>query len=252
MSANANFDVSVVMATQGKRRSIVQAVSGILEQQHIGLELIIVVDGPEYDTDVISKLRKLQSRENIPITIIYNQQNMGQAAALNNAINRSSAQFISVIDDDDYWIDSLKLNKDVRFLKSNKKSALISSNKIIIHSVDNYQLNKEASDGNTVKITKKQLFKENPINHSAVVFVKEYYVLAGKYDESLKRSQDIDLWLRLAGIGDIYVRNELSFVYRHMPIDNFKAFRNRLQEKYIRSKINFKNGYLQSILGFQS
>ena len=57
---------------------------------------------------------------------------MGNAYSGNFALKKSRGQFIAFMDDDDEWIDSHKLDKQLKFLNENPQIRLLFSN-VLIH-----------------------------------------------------------------------------------------------------------------------
>jgi glycosyltransferase involved in cell wall biosynthesis len=165
--------------------------------------LIVIDDGSSDKTpEIISRYQ--DSR----IKIIKNKENLGFVKSLNKAINYAKGEYIARIDDDDFWSDLKKLEKQVEFLENNPEYVLVGCGVI--------KANKQGKE------VRKYLFPEkdeeireimliaNPFAHTGVVFKRKAWEAVGGYDEKLYFSQDSDLWAKLGKIGKLYNIREYS------------------------------------------
>jgi glycosyltransferase involved in cell wall biosynthesis len=112
--------VSVVMITYGHEQFIKQAIEGVLMQQtDFEVEFIIANDcSPDNTNSVVDQLR-----ENHPNSkwIIYTRhtKNKGMTSNFIWALQQAKGKYIAVCEGDDYWTDTLKLQKQVDFLEKN-------------------------------------------------------------------------------------------------------------------------------------
>lgn len=133
--------VSVCMITYGHEEFIEEAINGVLMQEaNFDIELIICNDASPDNTDVIIK----KIIENHPrgnwIKYTKHERNLGMMPNSIFALKACTGEFIAPCEGDDYWIDPLKLQKQVDFFEKNTDFVIHSGNAIQI-------TNDEASNG---------------------------------------------------------------------------------------------------------
>ena len=183
--------ISVIMATYNRADKIGKAIESVLSQTYTDFELIIVDDGSTDDT-----LSVLRSYSDSRIKIIDNKENIGFVKSLNKAINLAQGKYIARIDDDDYWCDDSKLEKQVKFLESNLEYNLVGCG--MIKNEVKYLFKEKDED------IRKTMLLTDQFVHPGVVFRKDAWETAGRYDEKFFFSQDWDLWMRLGKTGKMY------------------------------------------------
>jgi glycosyltransferase involved in cell wall biosynthesis len=186
--------VSVVIPLFNKENSINSTVNSVLAQTYKNFELIIVNDGSTDNSyNVVHKIKD-------PRICLINQENRGVSVARNEGIRRSKFNLIALLDADDLWHtaflqDMLKLTEDF------PEASLYGCSWAYVSpegkfTVSDYGLQKDFRGyvSNYFKAgTENILF-----NASSVVFNKEAFYEIGRFDESLKIGEDLDLWIRFA------------------------------------------------------
>ncbi|CAI0760937.1 Spore coat polysaccharide biosynthesis protein spsA [Serratia entomophila] len=109
--------VSVIIPTYGRSDLLIRAIDSVLSQSHHNVEIVIVDDnhgGSEsrLQTENMLKMYAHDSR------VIYYQRdkNGGGAAARNSGIEQATGEYITFLDDDDYYHPE-KIEKQLAFLK---------------------------------------------------------------------------------------------------------------------------------------
>ena len=191
-----------IMASHGRSEKINMAIESFLMQTTEDKILILVDDSGEgnisFSYDDSDRIVKLN-----------NKANLGFTKSLNVALNYIKENYelqnddtVSILDDDDIWCSREKLSKQISFLDANQSVDIVSSIASIIS--ENGTLIKEKIPNYYGEISKDIIKIQNPIVHSSVT-VRAKLLLNGlySYDESLIRSQDWDLWIRLIVSRDI-------------------------------------------------
>ena len=131
--------VSVCMLAYNNHSYTLQAIESILMQNvNFDVELIIGEDAStDCVRDVIKKYAGYASRH-INVQCYFNDKNVGLTKNLSNTIARCKGEYIAYLDNDDYWIDKNKLQKQVDFLDAHQKYVichhpvlLLKGNKIV-------------------------------------------------------------------------------------------------------------------------
>lgn len=117
--------VSVVVITYSHEKYLEDTIKGIFEQKFDGeIELIISNDNSPDNSDAIIKELIKECPENIVIKYTRHPKNLGMLANYNWAMEQCTSDYIAFCEGDDYWINPLKLQKQVDFLEMNEDYGL--------------------------------------------------------------------------------------------------------------------------------
>ncbi len=118
--------VSVVMITYGHAEFIEKAINGILMQECCyDIELIIANDcSPDNTDNVIQNVIKKHPHGNW-IKYTRHQNNIGMMPNFVYALREAKGKYIALCEGDDYWCDSLKLQKQIDFLEANSDFVMV-------------------------------------------------------------------------------------------------------------------------------
>ena len=110
--------VSVVMITYGHEKYIQQAIESVLEQQcNFAFELIIANDcSPDNTNKVVEAIQKKHPKSNL-IRYHNHIKNLGMMPNFIWSLQQVKGTYIAICEGDDYWNDSLKLQKQVDFFR---------------------------------------------------------------------------------------------------------------------------------------
>lgn len=114
----SNVTISVWMITYNHQDYIAQAIDSILNQRTtFEIEIVIGDDASTDNTQEI--IKQYVSKYPEIIKPIYNQQNIGIQRNFAATMDKCKGKYIALCEGDDYWTDSLKLQKQVDFLEKN-------------------------------------------------------------------------------------------------------------------------------------
>ena len=116
--------VSICMITYNHDNYIEEAINGVLSQNvQFDFELIISNDNSPDNTDVIIK-NIIQNHPNgKKINYIKHDKNIGAIPNFHFAFKQAGGKYIAICEGDDFWIDPLKLQKQISFLEENSDYA---------------------------------------------------------------------------------------------------------------------------------
>lgn len=197
--------VSIVMATWNRADIIGQAIQSVLNQSFNDWELIIVSDGSSDNTDeIITQWQNKDSR--IRYTSIHHT---GKIAVVSNVgLKMALGEFIAILDDDDWWIDSKKLEKQIAFLRDHPDCVVCGSGFVVVDAKGK-ELERVLKPETDSAIRGVALFA-NPIANPSSMFRR---LIGGYYDESLQLA-DWDFWLALGTKGKCYNFPQYFLAYR--------------------------------------
>ncbi len=186
--------VSVILPTYNGAATIEVAIKSVLSQTWRDLELIIVDDG---STDGVGEVIKSFSKYDLRVKYLRNDNNIGLQASLNRGLRAASGKFIARIDDDDEWICSDKLSRQIDFLMHNSDHVLVGTGFIIVRG-EGKEIGRCMPPLSDEEI-RKVILHTNCFAHPSVVFMKEAINKVGEYWEG--PAEDYDMWLKLGKIG---------------------------------------------------
>ncbi len=197
--------VSIIMATYNRSKSIADAIKSILHQSYQDWELIISDDSEGNDTE--KEMEKFKRDERIRY---FHREKKGSIANSSNfALSKSKGEFVAILDDDDWWIDSEKLKKQIAFLRAHPEYVACGGGFVVVDEAgkETGRIKKPEKD-DAIRAT---ALSANPIANSTAMFRRSAGVF---YDESLPQFADWDFWLTIGTKGKLYNFPEYFLAYR--------------------------------------
>jgi len=177
--------VSVYMPTRNRIAYLERAIESVLDQTYQSIELIIVDDASDDPTPNLLT----SYAEHDGVITLRNSEPKGAAASRNLAIKHAAGEFITGIDDDDYWRPN-RIEEMVGAWRDGPFGGICSNDRMDFGE-------KEIVWKKKPLITLEDLLYYNMVGNQ--VFTRKDYLLElGGYDENLPSAQDYDLWIRLA------------------------------------------------------
>jgi GT2 family glycosyltransferase len=194
-SSSVTPQVSVVVPAYNSAGVIARTLDSVFRQTFTKYEVIVVNDGSP-DTRALTQalapyLRRIQ---------YIQQYNRGPSGARNTGILRAKGEFVAFLDSDDFWLPH-HLENQIKLLKMEPGLGLVYANPMLMDGTaaigSAFAL---ASQESTV--TFESLVRETSrISTSSVVASRNEILQAGLFDESMRRCEDFDLWLRMSHRG---------------------------------------------------
>jgi len=194
--------VSVIIPVYCAEKYVEATVRSLLAQTYENFEALIIDDGsPDGSIEICQQFKD-------PRIKIITQENRGLAGARNTGIRHAQGYYIAFLDADDLWLPE-KLAKHIEHLENSSNVGVSFSPSELIdesgNSLGTYLMPQ------LKEINVSDLFRQNPVgNGSAAVVRREVFdeikfqdELYGTveyfyFDDSLRRNEDIEFWLRVA------------------------------------------------------
>jgi glycosyltransferase involved in cell wall biosynthesis len=231
--------VSVVIPTHNRSAFVIKAIDSVLNQTYKNIELIVVDD---FSGDNTYKIISERFKQYPKVRIFRNEKNLGFVKTLNKGSALAKGKYIARLDDDDTWIDSRKIEKQVDFLEKNSYYVLIGGGVVKVDlqgkEVLRYLLPEDDSQIREI------ILSSNTFIHSSTLFLKDAFDKAGGYKEEFGFFADWELWLNMGKFGKMHNFPEFFVNY----LDNEKnsshdiQIRRRLAEN-IKMKRLYKDCY---------
>lgn len=227
--------VSICTITYNHEKFISEAIDSFLKQKtKFSFEIIIDDDCSTDNTASIIR-NYIKHYPNI-IKANLRKNNIGMMANFCNNIERAKGKFIALCEGDDYWIDPLKLQKQVEFLEKNNDMIMTFHNARIIEYIDDdtiieREFNKELKKG---IIKPESLYEKWIIPTASVLFrnMKKTELLEFMRNNKLIVG-DHSLFLFLGQFGKIYYYNYTMSIYRILKTGAVKSSLNKINSKLI-------------------
>lgn len=214
----ANPKISILLPTYNRASLLNRAAKSILAQSFQNWELVIVNDA---STDGTKKFLNELAGQDPRVRPVHHEKNYYPdiSRTLNEGLQIARGEYVARLDDDDYWCDDRKLEKQATFLDAHSDIAIAGGGTIVIDENDHekFRYLKPEQDG---AIRDKALFA-NPFTHSTVIFRRQMAIEAGGYGD-FKNAEDWDLWLRLGTHGKFY--NFQEYFTRYTMTEQSKTF----------------------------
>lgn len=198
--------VTIVTAAWTRAQYIGIGIQSAIDQTFQDWELIIADDGsPDNTAQVVTEWQKKDKR------IKYIRlEHVGRIAVVSNAaLREAQGEFVAILDDDDYWIDKRKLEKQVAFMRSHPDYIACGGwfTTVDAEGKEIARLKKPESD----EAIRSVMLLANGIANSTSFFRRKE---AGLYDETMPQFADWDFFLRLGKSGKLYNFPEYFLAYR--------------------------------------
>jgi len=202
--------VSVIVPAYNVAPFIGEALESVLAQSFTDYEIIVINDGSP-DTEKLEQvLEPYQSR----ITYLK-QENQGAGAARNAGLRAARGKFVAFLDADDAWLPNF-LSEQLAFIQSGPGYDLVYADAQLFgdsRRALGTVMQREPSEG---PVTFERLIGERCIvNTSSVLARREPIFEVGLFDETLRNSQDFDLWVRIAKRSGARMNFQRQVLVRH-------------------------------------
>ena len=223
-----NHLVDIVIPAFNAARYIDQTLESIALQGSLVHSIIVVNDG---STDQTAKVVEAFIKQHPQLNIqLINQANAGLANARNAGIQHATAPYIALLDADDIWLKD-KLAQQLEVFNTSldprlgvvyasyelidQNSSLIPNEKGIIKPQARGDVRPKLLTGNFISGS-----------GSNVLIKSEVFKEVGLFDESLRASEDWDMWLRIA--------QKFHFDFVDSPLVQIRVHQSNMQKDFSR------------------
>ncbi len=214
-TANANADVqipkvSVIIPAYNVAAFICETLDSVLAQTFKAYEIVVINDGSPDSRELENNLTPYLDR------IIYlKQENRGAGAARNTGLRRAQGSYVAFLDGDDAWLPDY-LAEQIRLIESDGGYDLVYANALLVGTSPwegKTFMDRDPSNG---PVTFEALIGEHCLIITSGVLARRKPIMeVGLFDESLRNSQDFDLWVRLAKRGHARMNYQRKVLLRH-------------------------------------
>lgn len=207
---NESLLISVVMPNYNYGQFIEESICSVLNQTYKNLELIIIDNYSDDNTDeIISKISDNRMK-------VYKFNNNGVIAASRNfGISKCSGDIVAFIDSDDIWLPN----------KLEKQLSCFSDDKIVCVGTNFIPIGETQYCKYRIPVDKNEMYHDftyndivlcNPVINSSVLIKRNKLTELDCLDENpyFRCIEDWELWLRVSRMGTIRILNQELIKYR--------------------------------------
>ena len=222
------------MATYNETPEMIsKAITSIIQQSYQNWELHILDDSTNEETKAAIDLFASDDR------VIIHRQNerLGFIKSLNRGLELSKGSYIARMDGDDYS-HPRRFEKEVYFLESHHDVYVVGGQMNIMDENGVITSSRNYPTGG-IKLFVFSCIR-NPLAHPTIMMRREVVDKGFKYDDTLKMSEDLDLWLRLLNNG-YKIANIPEIVLDYRVMDNFLEKRSSNLQREVMAQVRHKN-----------
>jgi len=204
--------VSVIIPTYNSAKYLAEAIDSIIGQTYQSFEIIIIDDGSiDNTTEIVNDF--INRYPLIAIRYIY-QQNKGPSSARNVGIENSKCEYIAFLDADDLWLP-LKLELQLDAILQSELIGIVTCDAYYIDSFGKIFKEAKYKDYSNPKLLRRELMLRNVVSGGSSALVRrKCFNEVGLFDETLRGSEDRDMWFRAAKFYEIKLVTELLIKIR--------------------------------------
>lgn len=202
--SKGGFDCTIVIPAYNAASYVEETVHSALAQDPEYPPVVIVVDDGSSDNT-------LELVQNIPGVTAVQQKNGGRAAACNTGLDMATTTFVMFLDSDDTLLPGA-LEAHLRAFGTHPHAVMVYGSN---HVID--------ENGKRLESRQQPAFETRDIERiaasvtpcgSQVLYRRDAVNAAGKFDPTLRVSEDVDMSLRLPDLGSIVCHGEFVMNYR--------------------------------------
>jgi len=183
--------VSIIIPAYNTSGFVSACLDSVFAQTYRNFEVLVVNDGSPDTAQLDINLEPYMSRIGY-----WRQENKGTAGARNRAILQAKGEYLAFLDSDDTWIPQ-HLETQMSLFADDPALDLVYGNGLIVGDSSHHEFMARCPSHGEATFESLVVERCQP-SISTVVARKACLVRAGLFDESLRRCEDYDMWLRAA------------------------------------------------------
>jgi glycosyltransferase involved in cell wall biosynthesis len=211
--------VSIIVTSYNHGKFVNQCLDSLINQTYKNIEIILADDcSRDNSQSILEQYCKLYPDKFVKL---FQKENIGLTANLNEAMKIVKGDYICWVATDDYWVPG-KIEKQVKLMEENQDIGFCYSDVYIVNEDGQLIFDpfaekiKSLHTGNVENIFHKLMVHANFINAQTVMSRKSCYDKIGYFDEKIFFLSDFDLWVRLSIYFDsYYIKEKLAYYRKH-------------------------------------
>lgn len=236
--------LDVILVTYNQAQYIQQALDGIFIQRIADDMHVRVIVADDCSTDkTLDIIRSYELKSLYPFVYLPSEHNLGIAANYKRAIAATTADYVAILEGDDYWTDSCRLQKHVDYM-STHADCVITKNQYLQYSQQRKEWEVMAKEPQIMVL--REIINHYPLaNLSATVYRGDVLRNVGEkvfeYGEKQRReATDWYMTLEVMKHGYMYIFDDVMSVYRVDTGGNISRVEKTYQEELDKVKICYE------------
>jgi glycosyltransferase involved in cell wall biosynthesis len=214
--------VTVVISTLGRPHLITRAVKSALSQTLSNIEVVVVIDGPDKNTE-----EALQQVHDHRLRYTMHTENRGLPSGRNTGVSLARADWVAFLDDDDLWMPE-KLEVQFRTAESSQQHSPVIACRVAAQDQRGEYVWPRRCPGPDEDLSEYLFCRKTPFWGEGLVlpsamFVSRKLLLRVPFSDGLQMNDDIDWLLRARSLEDIVI----EFVPNDCPLAVWSIQENR-------------------------
>jgi glycosyltransferase involved in cell wall biosynthesis len=200
--------VTAVIPTRNRVAMLAQALAGVLGQHDVPFEVVVVDEG---STDGTAAFLARVAAADGRVRVVHHAEPRGLPAARNAGVQVAEGRWVAFCDDDDLWAPG-KLAAQLDVAERVGAGWVATSAVVVDEALTPVGVNRlDVSGDVSARLRHSNIF---PAGASSMVVDRDLIRSVGGFDESLRSSEDWELWLRLAPRSAVGVVDRPLTAYR--------------------------------------
>ena len=197
---------------------IAETLKSAYGQTYSNLEVILVNDGSPDTRELLTAIAPWR-----PQLTYLEQENAGAGAARNAALAVARGEFVAFLDADDRWLPDL-VGSQVRYLQQHPDCVMVYADARMTGDTPFAGRTFMDTTPSIGPVTFRSLLSQQcTVLTSSVVARRDAIDAVGRFDASMRRGQDFDLWIRLAHRGFRIAYQRVPLIERIVLPDGLSA-----------------------------
>lgn len=232
-TADAVPVVTTIIPTRNRPQDFDRALASVQAQRGVPFEVVVVDDGSsDAHRAGYAEIRARTSGNVRFVELMQREPGHGHCFARNEALRYARGEYISFLDDDDWWTDPDFLARGVKALQRHGADFLMANQAARTHdglpvpglwlAGLGAKVPAAAKDGQRIyPVSVPQLLTVNGFGHmNAWVLRRSLFVEAGRMDETLRYEPDYDVYMRLLDKAGKVLHDEAEVALHNVPDPN--------------------------------
>jgi glycosyltransferase involved in cell wall biosynthesis len=205
--------VSIIIPTYNRRKMLEESLDSIFIQSYKNIEILIINDHSNDDTDSFLKDLSLKVQN---VLIFTNETNLNAGYNRYYGYQHAHGKYIIFMDDDDYYIDPMFISKGVMKLENKESLNFVSANSFVqninTNKLEFHALNIKGLIRSNDYFSGFQTHYQKPLSTFTSIFRKS--ILDDLGFRSMRMMNDVSIYLRALLSGEVDVMEDIIGVYR--------------------------------------
>jgi GT2 family glycosyltransferase len=214
--------VSVIVPTYNRAELLARSLRSVGAQEYRSLEVVVVDDGSTDDTPAaVERVAPVLADRGIPLRLVSLAENTGPSFARNRGVEAAAGSLLAFLDSDDL-LEAAFVPTIVELLERHPHCLLGFCEAWRIDSEDRKTGRLESGlpedpGAGVLHTPLDELVRRELFQTAGALLRRSAFEAAGGFDETLRYSEDTDLWWRLAKVGDFAYTVEPLVCHRYHP-----------------------------------